>query len=69
MHALDDERHSMFECPALEYLHVDTVQAARKQLFNVTVAYAVTTVHAGFHDPQGPACCLVNFIDCLSLKP
>ena len=32
MHALDDERHLVFECPALEHL-----RAARKQLFNVRV--------------------------------
>ena len=32
MHALDDERHLVFECPALEH-----VRAARKQLFSVRV--------------------------------
>ena len=32
MHALDDERHLVFECPALEH-----VRAAGKQLFNVRV--------------------------------
>ena len=35
MHALDDERHLVFECLALE--HVRNVRAARKQLFNVRV--------------------------------
>ena len=32
MHALDDERHLVFKCPALENLW-----GAKKQLFNVSI--------------------------------